>query len=315
MAKKKITLPKDFTALCEAGDLEALKAVFKTTEINAYERDWLKKPALSFYGIPLALMQWLIDEGADINVKDYYERTPLHYHGEVGHTEQVALLLQRGANPNVSDTYGNTPLHFSAKHPEILRLLLAAGADLHAKEERGLNALERALSRASNIDLPMLVEDVAFLLQAGLKPTKKAKEEVSRISKDFEFVRERFNPEFLEETEAAVMRLCELLGVTPTAPRVMHAEGEPIVLSGDTWQAQFESAWQLLVPGSGAAKTLQGEVVRIAGRINDELLRNGMGNWYKEYRKMLTAFGNYVQEGNALSAAQLKELAAIQAAS
>ena len=56
---------------------------------------------------------------------------------------------------------------------------------------------------------------------------------------------------------------------------------------------------------------MQGEAVRIAGKINDELLRNAMGNWDKEYRKMLTALSSYLQQGNALSASELAEVAHI----
>ena len=57
---------------------------------------------------------------------------------------------------------------------------------------------------------------------------------------------------------------------------------------------------------------MQGEVVRIAGKVNDELLRNAMGNWDREYRKMLTAMSGYLQQGNPLSESELAEVADIQ---
>ena len=66
------------------------------------------------------------------------------------------------------------------------------------------------------------------------------------------------------------------------------------------------------MPSSGRAATVQGEVVRIAGRVNDELLRNAMGNWDKEYRKMLTAISGYLQQGNPLSERELAEVVDIQ---
>ena len=46
--------------------------------------------------------------------------------------------------------------------------------------------------------------------------------------------------------------------------------------------------------------------------MNDELLRNAMGNWDKEYRKMLTAMSGYLQQGNSLSENELTEVADIQ---
>ena len=60
MAKKKKTLPANFNELIEAKDLDALKAVFNECELNAYDRRSFKTPALSFYKIPLELMDCLL---------------------------------------------------------------------------------------------------------------------------------------------------------------------------------------------------------------------------------------------------------------
>ena len=42
----------------------------------------------------------LINEGADVNAKDVYEKTPLHWAAEKGHKEIVEILLKKGANVN-----------------------------------------------------------------------------------------------------------------------------------------------------------------------------------------------------------------------
>ena len=49
----------------------------------------------------------------------------------------VALLLERGADVHVRDARGFTPLHFAAQggHEELVRQLLARGADRHALAE------------------------------------------------------------------------------------------------------------------------------------------------------------------------------------
>lgn len=65
--------------------------------------------------------------------------------------------------------------------------------------------------------------------------------------------------------------------------------------------------WQLLVPSSGAAQTVQGEVVRITGRIRDELYRNGGANWDRNYRKMLDALLMHFSSGTPLSEHELSE--------
>ena len=141
MAKKKKTLPANFKELLEANDLEALKAVFNECELNAYDRHSFKKPALSFYDVPLELMDWLIAQGADINVKDEYDRTPLHYHAQVNNVEKVALLLDKGADIESKAAYDRTPLFAAAYHPEVTALLIAKGANVKAKDDMKHNAV------------------------------------------------------------------------------------------------------------------------------------------------------------------------------
>ena len=312
MAKKKKTLPANFYELIEAKDLDVLKAVFNECELNAYERRSFNKPALSFYDVPLELMDWLIAQGADINVKDEYDRTPLHYHAQVNDIERVALLLEKGADIEAIAQYDETPLHAAGYHPEVTALLIAKGANVKAKDDMKHNPMEAMLYSVQSIDISKAAKTAELYLKAGLKPTKFAKEQITRIGEDFEFHRNNFNPEYLEETDAGLQQLYKLFGVPPVPRRIQHDGKSPIVLTGNIWEARYEQAWALLVPSSGSAITVQGEVVRIAGRVNDELLRNAMSNWNKEYRKMLTAISGYLQQGNPLSESELAEVADIQ---
>ena len=312
MAKKKKTLPANFYELIEAKDLDALKAVFNECELNAYDRRSFNKPALSFYDVPLELMDWLIAQGADINVKDEYDRTPLHYHAQVNDVERVTLLLEKGADIEAIAEYDETPLHAAGYFPEVTALLISKGANVKAKDNMNHNPMEAMLYSVQSIDISKAAKTAELYLKAGLKPTKFAKEQITRIGEDFEFHRNNFNPEYLEETDAGLQQLYKLFGVPPVPRRIQHDGKSPIVLTGNTWEARYEQAWTLLVPSNGSATTVQGEVVRIAGRVNDELLRNAMGNWDKEYRKMLTAISGYLQQGNSLSESELAEVADIQ---
>ena len=312
MAKKKKTLPANFYELIEAKDLDALKAVFNECELNAYDRRSFNKPALSFYDVPLELMDWLIAQGADINVKDEYDRTPLHYHAQVNDVERVTLLLEKGADIEAIAEYDETPLHAAGYFPEVTALLIAKGANVKAKDDMKHNPMEAMLYSVQSIDIPKAAKTAELYLKAGVKPTKFAKEQITRIGEDFEFHRNNFNPEYLEETDAGLQQLYKLFGVPPVPRRIQHDGKSPIVLTGNTWEARYEQAWTLLVPSNGSATTVQGEVVRIAGRVNDELLRNAMGNWDKEYRKMLTTISGYLQQGNSLSESELAEVADIQ---
>ena len=312
MAKKKKTLPANFYELIEAKDLDALKAVFNECELNAYDRRSFNKPTLSFYDVPLELMNWLIAQGADINVKDEYDRTPLHYHAQVNDIERVTLLLEKGADIEAIAEYDETPLHAAGYYPEVTALLIAKGANVKAKDDMKHNPMEAMLYSVQSIDIPKAAKTAELYLKAGVKPTKFAKEQITRIGEDFEFHRNNFNPEYLEETDAGLQQLYKLFNVSPVPRRIQHDGKSPIVLTGNTWEARYEQAWTLLVPSNGSATTVQGEVVRIAGRVNDELLGNAMGNWDKEYRKMLTAISGYLQQGNSLSESELAEVADIQ---
>jgi hypothetical protein len=45
------------------------------------------------------------------------------------------------------------------------------------------------------------------------------------------------------------------------------------------WWEEHEKLWDRLVPSSGQALTVQGELVRCAGKLTDEAYRNGNANW------------------------------------
>jgi len=58
---------------------------------------------------------------------------------------------------------------------------------------------------------------------------------------------------------------------------------------------------------------VQGEVIRIAGRVSDEILRNGGINWNADYRKMLDALVKYLGTGNPLKPKELTMAAKLSA--
>ncbi len=308
MAKKRITLPKNFREMIKEGDIDALKAVYDKCELHAYDNRYSMNTALHFYGVPDELVCWLVQQGLDINIENYYGRTPLYVQATIG-SDTVKLLLDLGANIQKPDRYGSSPLHNAANfcRTDTVRLLVTYGADIHAENNSMQTPLSSALARCQNINISNMAKIAALLLDAGAKITPDMLESVQRIGEKFEFHRDAFNKDYLVETDMGLIQLYSLFGVKPVAKRNMHDGVSPINVTGYSWKEQYNHLWDWLIPSSGAAKTIQGEVIRITGRVRDELYRNGGANWDKDYRKMLNALLNHFSSGVALSEFEIEE--------
>ena len=205
MAKKRKTLPKNFDALIQSGDIPALKAVFDQCELNA-TGGYGKGTALHFYGVPDELVRWLVEQGMDIDALDTYKRTPLHCRAML-HGRDINIFLELNADIEAADTYGDTPLHFAAGSsytPAMVKLLLEKGANVLAKNEEDETPLECAMNYAQNINIIDLAVVADILLKAGTPVTEKMKKAVIHIGEEFEFHREAFNKDYLPETDAAL---------------------------------------------------------------------------------------------------------------
>jgi hypothetical protein len=152
---------------------------------------------------------------------------------------------------------------------------------------------------------------VRVLLEAGAARTPTMKTMVERIGKTFEFHREGFDKESVGEASAALDFLYATFDVPPVPRRQVHEGAALIAVKATTWQKQHAELWNLLVPSKGPAKTVQGEVIRIAGRISDEWERNGGVNWDRDYNEMAHAFLAHVATGVALAPAEVEEIASI----
>ena len=308
MAKKRVTLPKNFDELLKTGDVEALKAVYDKCELTAHSGRYSLNTALHYGGVPDELVIWLVEQGLDVNTPDYYGRTPLYKHAALGR-DTVKLLYELGGDIQKPDTYGSTPLHTAAGffRPKIVSFLIEKGADVNPKTDMGRTPLAEALATCRNINITQVAEIAEMLIKAGAEVTPDMAERVGIIGKDFEFHRENFNKDYLTETEAGLERLYALFDVKPAPKRKIHDGVSPIIIEDGPWQKQYDELWEMLIPSSGPAKTVQGEVIRITGRVQDELYRNGGVNWDKDYRNMLKALPNHFASGTPLSEEELEE--------
>lgn len=294
MGRKKKTLPKNFDELIEAGDISSLKEVFTQCELDA-RGGYSKSTALSFYQVPDELVRWLVEQGADINARDNYGATPLHKHAMswCGNTE---LLLDLGANIEAVDYQNETPLFAAAGSfkPKAVHTLVTKGANISAKNKMRQTPLEKALALCRNADIVNMAEVADIMLNAGTAVTPEMKDCIKRIGSDFEFHREGFNKD-----------------VPPVEKRKTHDGASSITVSTKEWQAQHHELWSLLVPSKGHAKTVQGEVIRITGKVSYEILDNGGTNWDNQFRKMLKSLIHYFSLGTPLNPPLLQEAAAL----
>jgi cell division protein FtsB len=98
-------------------------------------------------GFTSSVKRLLSIRNINVNVKDDWDGSkPLHYAAANGRVEIARLLLQNGADVNAKDRWDRTPLHDAAfqGQVDILHLLVENGADLEAEDDEGWRALHKS---------------------------------------------------------------------------------------------------------------------------------------------------------------------------
>ena len=90
-----------------------------------------------------------------------------------------------------------------------------------------------------------------------------------------------------------------------------HDGVSAITVSGNTWKEQYNELWAKLVPASGKAQTVQGEMIRIIGKVSYEILDNGGLNWGGDYKKMLKALSGFMNSFDSSGNAPVDEATGI----
>ena len=65
---------------------------------------------------------------------------------------------------------------------------------------------------------------------------------------------------------------------------------------GYDWTKEHDRLWDALVPKAGQADTLQGELIRIAGKLTDQAYRNGNMNWDADHERLWRFVGRHLDD-------------------
>ncbi|XP_042862361.1 26S proteasome non-ATPase regulatory subunit 10-like [Penaeus japonicus] len=140
----------ELRALVAAGDAEGLQTALGSLSAGALStflgRDPLHEAAR---GGQEAVVETLLNFGAQVNAKTRIGETPLHFASQNGHLAVVETLLEKGGEVNAKDKDGRTAMHLAAwkGHTAVLEVLREGGADVDAADGKGVTPLHEAALR------------------------------------------------------------------------------------------------------------------------------------------------------------------------
>ncbi|HVV54678.1 MAG TPA: ankyrin repeat domain-containing protein [Mucilaginibacter sp.] len=109
--------------------------------VNDYAEDGFTPLGLACYFGQTEVARYLVLKGADVNQpsNNGFRVFPIHSAVAGDHTEITRMLIENGANVNVRQQAGATPLHSAAQNGnlDILIMLLENGADTSVRMEGG----------------------------------------------------------------------------------------------------------------------------------------------------------------------------------
>ena len=170
----------------------------------------------------VALVDWLLQHGAEVNAADRFGCTALHLAAELGREHVLTSLLNAGADARAELKNGKSVMHLSAQgqNAAIVKTLMAHGAelDIFASASLGLRRRVEALLKRNP-------ELVSARLPFGATPLHMAAEDGQREM-----------AHFLVDAGAPVDLVCAAeLGLTEDANRLIETAPETVNQKGGSF--------------------------------------------------------------------------------
>jgi ankyrin repeat protein len=133
-----------------AGKLEQVKAIIEAQpeRLNEYSLDGFQALGLAAFFGHVEITKYLLSKGAIVNSasQNAMHVMPLHSAVAGDHFAVVQALIEHGADVNAIQADEYTPLHGAAQNGNlpIINLLLDHGANVHAKQHDGKAAIDFA---------------------------------------------------------------------------------------------------------------------------------------------------------------------------
>ncbi len=108
------------------------------------------------------ILNYLLDQGANIDFKDQAQSTPLDWAITNNNTDIARILVERGADIEASDEDDYTPLMITVAEGnfDIVRILLDKGSNIEARDKQGKTSLILAIYEEN-------IRMVEYLLEMG----------------------------------------------------------------------------------------------------------------------------------------------------
>jgi len=235
-------------------------------------------------GVKLLVEEYHIDVNAFVDSRSWMPvlmEAVLSYgfESEDARLPLLRYLLEKGADPNICCHRGYNCLHIAVQQEKYLKaldLFLDFNADVNVGDEDGSNvvywAVQGWLLRKNNDDRPEHLRVLGKILWRGADLDQE----------------NRYGMTARKWLEHAAPDVQELVA--------SWEAGKPSIHPSSTVQPVFPTQlqdpelayqiWSNLVPKTGPATTVQGELLRSVERLRDEAQQNGNANYRRDHRRM-----------------------------